>query len=150
MSGGWIRRASRKQAVGYPLSDALVLGQGHDGLDVLLGELGHGHALVLAADVIGQDDGGEDGEAVAGVEGAVIVVVVDPGQLLCGVRGSPSVPVPGPAHLPRRGFVSAAALTISSPGLQLSTRSANRTASLERGSRPAATLPGLSCSVILW
>ena len=40
-------------------------------------------------------------------------------------------------------------LTISSPGLQLSTRSSSSMASFERGSLPAGTLPGLSCSVIL-
>ena len=39
-------------------------------------------------------------------------------------------------------------LTISSPGLQLSTRSARRIASFDRGRRPAATLPGLSWIVI--
>lgn len=66
----------------HPLSDAFVLGQGHDGLDVLLRQLGHGQAVVLAADVIGQDDGGKHREAVAGVEGAVVVVVVDARQFL--------------------------------------------------------------------
>jgi hypothetical protein len=32
--------------------------------------------------VIGQDDGSEHGEAIGHVEGAVVVVVVDPCQLL--------------------------------------------------------------------
>lgn len=41
-------------------------------------------------------------------------------------------------------------LTISSPGLHWSTRSANRMASLERGRRPAAIFPGLSWMVIRW
>ena len=50
---------------------------------------------------------------------------------------SPATALTPPSSAPRP-------LTISSPGLQLSTRSARRMASLERGSRPAATLPGLS------
>lgn len=66
----------------HPLPDALVLGQGHDGLDVLVCELADGDALVLAGDVIGHDDRGEDGEAVGHVQGAVVVVVVDSRQLL--------------------------------------------------------------------
>ena len=41
-------------------------------------------------------------------------------------------------------------LTISSPGLQLSTKSDNKMASLDLGRRPADTLPGLSWIVILW
>lgn len=73
----------------HPLSDAFVLGQGHDGLDVLLRQLGHRHAVVLAAHVIGQDDRGKYREAVAGVERAVVVVVVDARQFL--VRKSVSL-----------------------------------------------------------
>ena len=38
-------------------------------------------ALVLDQDVVGHDDGGEDGEAVLGIEGALVVVGVDAGQL---------------------------------------------------------------------
>ncbi len=37
----------------HPLSDAFVLGQGNNGLDVFVGQLGHGDALVFAGDVIG-------------------------------------------------------------------------------------------------
>lgn len=72
----------------HPFTDAFVLGQGHNGLDVLLRQLGHRHAIVLAAHVIGQDDGGKHREAVAGVERAVVVVVVDARQFL--VRESAS------------------------------------------------------------
>lgn len=60
----------------------LVLGQGDNGLDVFIGELGHGHALVSAGDVVGEDDRGEDGEAVSRVQRAIVIVVVDPGQFL--------------------------------------------------------------------
>ena len=66
----------------HPLPDAFVLGQGHDGLHVLVCERSHGNALVAAGDVIGQDDGGEHREAVSHVKGPVVVVVVDPRQLL--------------------------------------------------------------------
>lgn len=66
----------------HPLADLLVLGQGDNGLHVVVGELGHGDALVSAGDVISKDDGGEHGEAIGGVERAVIIVVIDPRQLL--------------------------------------------------------------------
>lgn len=66
----------------HPLPDSLVLRQGDDRLDVLVCELRHGDALVPASDVIGQDHRGEHGEAVCRVQRAVVVVVVDPSQLL--------------------------------------------------------------------
>lgn len=66
----------------HPLANLLVLGQGDDGLHVVVGELSHGDALVSAGDVIGEDDGGKHGEAVGGVERAVVIVVIDPRQFL--------------------------------------------------------------------
>lgn len=71
-----------KQSHAHPFADAFVLGQGYNGLDVFLRQLGHRHTVILAAYVIGQDDSGEHREAVARVERAVIVVVVDARQLL--------------------------------------------------------------------
>ncbi len=66
----------------HPLSNAFILGQGNDGLDVLVSQLGHGHALVPAGDVIGQDYCGKHWEAVSCVQRAVVVVVVDSCQFL--------------------------------------------------------------------
>lgn len=66
----------------HPFSDALVFRQSHDGFDVFIGELCHGHALILTGNVIGQDYGGKDGEAISHVERAVVVVVVDSCELL--------------------------------------------------------------------
>lgn len=70
----------------HPLSDAFVLGQGDDGLDVFVGQLGHSDALVSAGDVIGQDDCGKHWEAVSHVQRAVVVVVVDARQFLRGKK----------------------------------------------------------------
>lgn len=170
------------------LPDLLVLGEVGDRLHVLVGQLAHGHLVVLLGHVVGKDDGGKDREAVGGVESPIVVVVVDAGQLLGEAERSggqtgvgPTLPLPrapGPRELnsaevwhpaaapqqklrPARELPAARpqhphqlpwprALTISSPGLQLSTRSARRMASLERGSRPAATLPGLSWIRMRW
>lgn len=66
----------------HPLANLLILGQGDNGLHVLVGELSHGDALVSTGDVICQDDGGEHGEAVGSVERAVVIVVIDPRQFL--------------------------------------------------------------------
>lgn len=86
----------------HPFSDAFVLGQGYNGLDVFLCQLGHRHAIVLAAYVVGQDDGGKHREAVAGVERAVIVVVVDACQFL--VRESVSPFVSEADHCKKQSF----------------------------------------------
>lgn len=81
----WNQLGGRPQctvSLAHPFSDAFVLGQGYNGLDVFLRQLGHRHAVVLAAYVIGQDDGSKHREAVAGVQRAVVVVVVDASQFL--------------------------------------------------------------------
>ena len=64
------------------LPDLLVLGEADDHLHVLVGQLAHGHLVVLLGHVVGKDDGGKDWEAVGGVESPIVVVVVDAGQLL--------------------------------------------------------------------
>lgn len=64
------------------LPDLLVLGEADDHLHVLVGQLAHGHLVVLLGHVVGKDDGGKDREAVGGVESPIVVVVVDAGQLL--------------------------------------------------------------------
>ncbi len=68
--------------IAHPFSNALIFGQSHDGFDVFIGELCHGHALILSGDVIGQDYSSEDGESISHVERAVVVVVVDSCELL--------------------------------------------------------------------
>ena len=63
------------------LSDALVLGQSVDGLDVFLGHGVRGRLLVVPHYVVGDDHSGEDGEAVLGVQAGVVAVAVDSSQL---------------------------------------------------------------------
>ena len=63
------------------LSDALVLRQSVDGLDVLLSHGVRGRLLVVPHDVVGDDHSGEDGEAVLGVQAGVVAVAVDSSQL---------------------------------------------------------------------
>ena len=63
------------------LPDPLVLGQRVDRLQVVLRHRLRGGLLVVLDHVVGDDDGGEDGEAVLGVEAGVVAVAVDAGQL---------------------------------------------------------------------
>ena len=61
--------------------DALVLAQLDDGLDVLVAERLKAQLVLLLRDVVGLQHGGEDRKAVLGVERAVVVVVVDAGDV---------------------------------------------------------------------
>ena len=91
------------------LPDLLVLGEAGDHLHVLVGQLAHGHLVVLLGHVVGKDDGGKDREAVGGVESPIVVVVVAAGQLLGEAERSggqtgagPTLPLPratGPREL---------------------------------------------------
>lgn len=64
------------------LSDLLVLGKTGDHLHVLISELAHSYFVVLLGNMVGQDDSGKDRKAIGGVKRAIIVIVVNAGQLL--------------------------------------------------------------------
>lgn len=124
------------------LADALVAGEGANGLLVFLGQAERGKEVLLLVDVVGLEDGGEDGEAVLDVEGRVKVVAVDARDFLL-VRNEQ-----GQKEGTR--MRTQLVLTISSPGLAESMRSQRRMTSRCRGRRPAGTDPGDSWSVIFW
>ena len=64
-----------------PLPDALILRQGVDGLDVILGHCIRRRLLIVPHHMIGDDDRSKDGETILGVEARVVAVAVDPRQL---------------------------------------------------------------------
>lgn len=64
------------------LPDLLILGQPHDHFHILIGQLSGCQLVVLLGNVIGQDHGGKHWEPVGSIQGAIVVVVVDPCQLL--------------------------------------------------------------------
>lgn len=64
------------------LSNLLILGETGDHLHVLIGELPHSYFVVLLGNMVGQDNSGKDWKAVGGVKRAVIVIMVNAGQLL--------------------------------------------------------------------
>ena len=66
----------------YPLSDPGILGQLYDRFHILVRQRRDRHLVVFLGDVIGLYDGREHRETVRRVQRAVVVVVVDPRQLL--------------------------------------------------------------------
>lgn len=64
------------------LSDLLILGKTGDHLHVLISELTHCYFVVLLGNMVGQDDSGKDWKTIGGVKRAIIVIVVNAGQLL--------------------------------------------------------------------
>ena len=62
------------------LCQPLVLTESDDGFDIFVGQRLGRRVAVLLGDVVGQQDGGEDGESLRRVERSVVVVGVDAGQ----------------------------------------------------------------------
>merc|ERR1719458_1217471 len=63
------------------LANALVLGHGVDGLDVILGHGVSSSLLIIPNNVVGDDHCGKDREPILGVQARVVAVAVDSSQL---------------------------------------------------------------------
>ena len=66
----------------YPLSYPGILGQLYDRFHILVRQRRDRHLVVFLGDVVGLYHGRKHGETVRRVQRAVVVVVVDPSQLL--------------------------------------------------------------------
>lgn len=64
------------------LPNLLILGQTHNHFHIFISQFPNGQLVVLLGDVVGQDDSREHWEPVGSVQGAIVIVVVDPCQLL--------------------------------------------------------------------
>lgn len=64
------------------LRNLLILGQTHKHFHVLVSQLPDSQLVVLLGDVVGQDHSRKHREPIGSVQGAIVVVVVDPCELL--------------------------------------------------------------------
>merc|ERR1719151_582170 len=71
----------RSNASNDALANALILRQGVDGLDIILGHGVRRSLLVIPHHMVGNDHRGKDGEPILGVQARVVTVTVDPRQL---------------------------------------------------------------------
>merc|ERR1719341_2614269 len=71
----------RSNASNDALANALILRQGVDGLDIILGHCVRRSLLVVPHHMVGNDHRGKDGEPILRVQAGVVAVAVDPSQL---------------------------------------------------------------------
>lgn len=60
------------------LPNLLILGQTHNHFHIFISQFSNSQLVVLLGDVVGQDHSCKHWEPIGSVQGAVIVVVVDP------------------------------------------------------------------------
>lgn len=137
------RGAATAVRCGAYLDDARVAGQLLDGAPVLFRQHQRRAGVGLALDVVGLNDGGEDGEALFRIQIGVEGVSVDASHIhdLAGssLRGR------------WRAVNADASRKRLQPGARTaSMRDPSSTTSLYRGVRPGGTDPGASCNVIFW